>query len=78
MLVLITAYHTTYQFSDTNFFYDLHTTFSNSDIVCDMRMLTALQMARSSSNTNSTGSRGMKSTMPVRTYLETDNELRNI
>ena len=56
MLVSSTFYHTTYQFTDTNYFYDLHTTFSNSDIVCDMRMLTALQMARSTSNTSTTGS----------------------
>ena len=50
-----TAYQTTYVFLDTNFFYNLDTTFGNSDIVCDMRMLTALQQARSTANTNSTG-----------------------
>ena len=51
-----TAYQTTYVFVDTNFFYNLDTTFSNADIVCDMRMLTALQQGRSTSNTNSIGS----------------------
>ncbi len=56
MLVSSTFYHTTYQFTDTNYFYDLQTTFSNSDIVCDMRMLTSLQMARSTGNTSTTGS----------------------
>ena len=76
MLVSSTHYHTTYQFSDTNFFYDLHTTFSNSDIVCDMRMLTALQMARSGAIRTAPAVR-LKSTPPVHTYLETDNELRN-
>lgn len=56
MLVSSTFYHTTYQFSDTNFFYDLHTTFTSSDVHCDIKMLLALQQGRSTSNTNAVGS----------------------
>ena len=56
MLVSSTFYHTTYQFSSTNYFYDLHLTFTNNDIICDVKMLHALAQARSTSNTNSTGS----------------------
>ena len=39
-------YHTTYQFTDTNFFHNLDTTFSSSDIYCDMRMLETLAIGR--------------------------------
>lgn len=35
-------YYTTYQFVDTNYFYNLNTTFTNPSIICDMRMLSAL------------------------------------
>jgi len=51
-----TAYQTTYIFMDTNQFYGLDNTFSNANIVCDMRMLTALQQGRSTGNTNAIGS----------------------
>lgn len=50
-----TVYQTTYVFVDTNYFYGLDNTFSNSDIVCDMRMVAALQQGRSTGNTNSIG-----------------------
>ena len=40
-------YRTTYQFFDTNLLRSLHTTFSNANIVCDLKMLEALYMARS-------------------------------
>jgi len=41
-------YYTTYQFQDYNLFYNLTTTFS-AGLVCDLRMLHALQNARSTS-----------------------------
>lgn len=56
MLVSSVHYHTTYQFTDTNFFYNLNTTFVNADIHCDIKMLYALQCARSNSHTTSTSS----------------------
>lgn len=56
MLVTSTRYHTTYQFTDTNQFYNLSTTFSNSDVHCDIKMLYALQCARSTSHTHSSSS----------------------
>ena len=40
------AYKTTYRFLDTNFFYSLDQTFSNSDIYCDLRMLETLAIGR--------------------------------
>jgi hypothetical protein len=39
-------YQTTYRFKDTNYFYNLGTTFSNSGIICDMRMLYSLHTSR--------------------------------
>lgn len=39
-------YQTTYRFKDTNYFYNLNTTFSNSNIICDMRMLSSLYQSR--------------------------------
>jgi hypothetical protein len=56
MLVSANHYHTTHQFTDTNQFYNLTTTFTSSDIHCDIRMLYALQCARSTSNTQTSGS----------------------
>ena len=56
MLVTSTHYHTTYQFTDTNQFYNLSTTFSNSDVHCDIKMLYALQCARSTSHTQTSSS----------------------
>jgi hypothetical protein len=56
MLVSSTHYHTTYQFTDTNLFYNLNTTFANADIHCDIKMLYALQCARSTSHTLSSSS----------------------
>lgn len=56
MLVSSTHYHTTYQFSSTNQFYNLSTTFSNSDVHCDIKMLYALQCARSTAHTTTTSS----------------------
>ena len=42
-----TFYQTTYRFKSTNFFHKLHTFFPPSeDLVCDLRMLAALQQAR--------------------------------
>jgi len=43
-------YSTTYQFQDMNVFYNLHT-LSAAGLVCDMRMLKALELGRSSNNT---------------------------
>lgn len=43
-------YGTTYRFKDTNFFYNLSTTFSNPNIICDMRMLSALSKSRFNMN----------------------------
>jgi hypothetical protein len=42
-------YQTTHRYKDTNEFYNLDTTFSTG-LVCDLKMLDALQKARSSSN----------------------------
>ena len=39
-------YYTTYQYTDLNYFYNLSTTFSNPNIICDMRMLSALAKSR--------------------------------
>jgi hypothetical protein len=39
-------YQTTYRFKDTNYFYNLNTTFTNSGIICDMRMLHSLHTSR--------------------------------
>jgi hypothetical protein len=39
-------YQTTYRFKDTNYFYNLNTTFSNPSIICDMRMLSSLYQSR--------------------------------
>ena len=39
-------YHTTYQYVDLNYFTYLQTTFANSNIICDMRMLSALHKSR--------------------------------
>lgn len=44
------SYQTTYQFFDTHIWYNLSTAFTTG-LVCDLRMLNALYMARSSSNT---------------------------
>ena len=56
MLVTSVHYHTTYQFTDTNYFHLLGTTFSNSSIHCDIKMLYALQCARAETHNTSTGS----------------------
>lgn len=40
------AYRTSYRFMDTNYFYNLNTTFSSNDIYCDMRMLQTLAEGR--------------------------------
>jgi len=47
------AYKTSYRFSDSSLFYNLHTTFSNSSIICDLRMLYTLHQGRTPSATNS-------------------------
>jgi hypothetical protein len=39
-------YYTTYQFTDLNYFYNLNSTFTNSNIICDMRMLSTLHKSR--------------------------------
>ena len=46
-------YQTTYQFFDYHMYYGLNT-FFDGNLICDLRMLNALQLARSPSNTNST------------------------
>jgi hypothetical protein len=53
MLNTTHAYYTTYRFYDANAFYNLSTTFSTG-LVCDLRMLYALQHCRSVNNTYST------------------------
>jgi hypothetical protein len=45
-LVSTDQYQTTYRFKDTNFFYNLNTTFTNASIICDMRMLSSLFQSR--------------------------------
>ena len=50
ILVSAHSYQTTYRFVDTSLFYSLDTTFTNSDIHCDIRMLHAMQTARSGRN----------------------------
>jgi len=54
IVVLVSAHHyaTTYRFVDTNWFYSLDTTFTNADIICDGRMLFAMQTARSARNSS--------------------------
>ena len=39
-------YTTTYRFKDTNYFYNLTTTFTNAGIICDMRMLSNIAKSR--------------------------------
>ena len=46
MLTNTDFYHTTNRFSGTNYFYNLNTTFLNTSIICDMRMLSTLAYAR--------------------------------
>lgn len=46
VLVGCHQYNTTYRFKDTNYFYNISTTFSNSNIKCDMRMLSSLWQSR--------------------------------
>ena len=49
VLVCLTStdcYMTTYRFKDTNYFYNLNTTFTNPGIICDMRMLYSLHNSR--------------------------------
>jgi hypothetical protein len=53
MLVSTHSYRTTAKFPDTNQFYDLATTFSDSNITCDIRILSALQTARCVTATDS-------------------------
>lgn len=45
------GYQTTYRFPDTNYFYSLDTTFSDSNIICDLRVLYAMYQARSTAAT---------------------------
>ena len=47
------AYQTTYRFVENSLFYDLDTTFTSPNIICDLRMLYALHQARTPSATNS-------------------------
>jgi hypothetical protein len=54
ILVMIASghhYYTTYQFQDYNYFYSLDTTLGTG-LVCDLRMLQALQYCRSDNNVN--------------------------
>jgi len=45
-LISTDRYVTTYRFKDTNYFTALNTTFTNSSIICDMRMLSSLYQSR--------------------------------
>ena len=54
MIISSHRYHTTYRYKDTNSFCSLDSTFSNSSIVCDSRMLDALVRGRSPSNAQTT------------------------
>ena len=57
VLFMMTAswkYRTSYQFFDTCLLRSIHTTFSNADIVCDLRMLETLFMGRQVSATYNT------------------------
>jgi len=56
MLISCHRYSTTYRFKDTNYFYNLHTTFTNAGIKCDERMMKALEQGRSPSNAQATSS----------------------
>ena len=47
------AYQTTYRFIDNNLFYDVDTTFSDSNIICDLKLLYTLSMGASYNSTNS-------------------------
>jgi len=47
------AYQTTHRFMEHSLFYNLHTTFTDPNIICDLRMLYALHQARTPSATNS-------------------------
>lgn len=40
------AYQTSYRFIDTNMFYNLHSTFSDTDVHCDLRMVRTLAEGR--------------------------------
>lgn len=44
-------YETTYRFPDTNMFYNVDTTFSDSNIICDLRILYAMHQIRSTGAT---------------------------
>ena len=48
-------YTTTYTFVDTNYFYNLGTTFSDSDIICDLRILNGMHLARCNHHSTSSG-----------------------
>lgn len=48
-------YQTTYRFKDTNYFYNLGTTFTSPSIICDMRMLSSLYMSRFNMTYNASG-----------------------
>ncbi len=57
VIVMLTSahiYHTTYRFKDTHFYRNLHTTFSDPAIKCDLRMLYTLQMGKRPSATYNT------------------------
>jgi hypothetical protein len=54
MLSSAHSYQTTYKYKDTHFYHDLHTTFSDAAIKCDLRMLYTLQMGRRPTVTNTT------------------------
>jgi hypothetical protein len=56
VIVMMSSHHyyqTTYRFKDTHSYYNLHTSFSNANINCDLRMLETLFTARTPSATNS-------------------------
>jgi hypothetical protein len=68
LVVLISGhgYQTTSRFSDTNQFIDLDTTFTSSSVICDIRMLNALSVARAGVGTNTAAS--TSTAYPYRVY----------
>ena len=56
VIVMLTSnhnYNTTYRFKDTHLYYGLDASFASADVVCDLRMLETLYMARTPSATHS-------------------------
>jgi hypothetical protein len=72
VLVCVTStdfYQTTYRFKDTNYFYNLNTTFSNPGIICDMKMLSSLYTSRFNLSSSGSLSSGL---VPIWTITATN------